>query len=52
MRKRAWLISGGGGVRKKERKYREVGLRRTEEMRGEDRKEGEAEGSVRSFFTR
>lgn len=27
---------------KKERKYREVGLRRTEEMRGEDRKEGEA----------
>lgn len=50
-KKTAWLISGGGVMHKKERKYREVGLRRTEEMRGEDRKEGEAEGSVRSFFT-
>lgn len=42
----------GGIMCKKERKYREVSLRRTEEMRGEDRKEGEAEGSIRSFFTR
>lgn len=42
----------GGIIHKKERKYREVGLRRTEEMRGEDRKEGETKGLVRSFFTR